>query len=176
MGRPLWGCTLQLLLVLARAVFLGSESGGTHSSISFYQFWDYPDLENEVLVFISSRNRAAQLCPQAQVWVGNQVKGKVKVTLWSTISRPVCPVIRLSLGTRDQFVFHFYGIYFQTFLFLLVRHHPWREDGSVMYSYWPLPVLSLLDPNPNILLLRVCPLWLSRKQLHSNGLVCRAIY
>jgi hypothetical protein len=48
-----WVCRLQLLLVLASAVILGSKSRGTN------------DLEGQVPVFISPRNRIAQLYPQA---------------------------------------------------------------------------------------------------------------
>jgi hypothetical protein len=56
---------LQLLLVLARAVILGSESRGTHDHILLYQIRDSPILEGQVPVFISPRYRMAQLYPQA---------------------------------------------------------------------------------------------------------------
>jgi hypothetical protein len=46
-------CRLQLLLTLVSTVILRSESRGTH------------DLEGQVPVFISPRNRVAQLYPQA---------------------------------------------------------------------------------------------------------------
>jgi hypothetical protein len=60
-----WVCHLQLLLALTSAVILGSESCGTHDHILLSQIWDSPNLEGEVPVFISPRNRVAQLCPQA---------------------------------------------------------------------------------------------------------------
>jgi hypothetical protein len=61
---------LQLLLTLASAVFLGSEFRGTHNQFLWYQIWDSPNLEGQVPVFISPRNRVAQLYPQAlAVWV-----------------------------------------------------------------------------------------------------------
>jgi hypothetical protein len=50
---------------LALAVILGSESRGTHDHILLSQFRDSPNLEGQVPVFISARNRVAQLYPQA---------------------------------------------------------------------------------------------------------------
>jgi hypothetical protein len=57
---------LQLLLALASAVIFGSESRETHMTI-FYcpQIQDSPNLEGQVPIFISSRNRMAQLNLQA---------------------------------------------------------------------------------------------------------------
>jgi hypothetical protein len=56
-----WVCHLQLLLVLASAVIFGSESRGTRDHILLFQIRDLPNLEGEVPVFISPRNRVAQL-------------------------------------------------------------------------------------------------------------------
>jgi hypothetical protein len=53
-----------LLLVLASAVILRSESRGTHDHILLSQIRDSPNLEGQVLVFISARNRVARLYPQ----------------------------------------------------------------------------------------------------------------
>jgi hypothetical protein len=58
-------CYLQLLLTLASAVNLGSDSCGTHDHILLSQIGDSPNLEGQVPVFISPRNRVAQLYPQA---------------------------------------------------------------------------------------------------------------
>jgi hypothetical protein len=58
-------CRLQLLIVLANAVILGSESLGTHDHILLSQIRDLPNLEGQVAIFISSRNRMPQLYPQA---------------------------------------------------------------------------------------------------------------
>jgi hypothetical protein len=76
--RDLWVCwcgvapltrvrvsRLQLLLVLARAVILRSETGGTHDHILLSQIRDSPNLEGQVPVFISLRNMVARLYPQA---------------------------------------------------------------------------------------------------------------
>jgi hypothetical protein len=51
-----------------RQHILGSESHGTHDHILLSQIGDSPNLEGEVHVFISPRNRAAQLYPKALGW------------------------------------------------------------------------------------------------------------
>jgi hypothetical protein len=58
-------CRLQLLLVLASTVVLGSESRGTHDHILLSQIRDSRNLEGQVPVFIYPRNRVVQLYPQA---------------------------------------------------------------------------------------------------------------
>jgi hypothetical protein len=58
-------CRLQLLLALASAGILGSEPRGTHGHILLSQILDSPNLEGQVPVFISPRNKVAQLYPQA---------------------------------------------------------------------------------------------------------------
>jgi hypothetical protein len=60
-----WVCRLQLLLDLASAVILRSESRWIHDHILLSQIRDSSNLEGQVPVFISSRNRVAQLYPQA---------------------------------------------------------------------------------------------------------------
>jgi hypothetical protein len=60
-----WACRLQLLLDLASAVILWSESSGTHDHILLSQIRDSRNLEGQGTVFISSRNRVARLYPQA---------------------------------------------------------------------------------------------------------------
>jgi hypothetical protein len=55
---------LQLLLVLASSVILASKSRGTQDDILLSQIRDSPNLEGSVPVFISPRNRVAQLYPQ----------------------------------------------------------------------------------------------------------------
>jgi hypothetical protein len=59
-----WVSRLQLLLVLAGAVILGSQSGGTHDHILLSHIRDSPNLEGQVPVFISPRNRVARLYPR----------------------------------------------------------------------------------------------------------------
>jgi hypothetical protein len=58
-------CSSQLLLRLASRVFLRSESRWTHDNILLSQYWDSLNLEGQVPVFISPRNRVVQLYPQA---------------------------------------------------------------------------------------------------------------
>jgi hypothetical protein len=58
-------CCLQFLLVLASAVILMSESRGTRDHILLPQIRDCPNLEGQVPVFLSPRNRVAQLYPKA---------------------------------------------------------------------------------------------------------------
>jgi hypothetical protein len=60
-----WVCSLQLLLVLASAVILRSESRGTPDNILHVQIRDFPNLEGQDPVIISPRNRVARLYPQA---------------------------------------------------------------------------------------------------------------
>jgi hypothetical protein len=62
-----WVCRLQLLLDRASAAIFGSETRGTHDQILLSQIRDSPNLEGQVPVFISPRNRVAQLYPQALV-------------------------------------------------------------------------------------------------------------
>jgi hypothetical protein len=50
-----------LLLVLANAVILRSQFRGTHDHILLSQIRESPNLEGQVHVFISSRNRVARL-------------------------------------------------------------------------------------------------------------------
>jgi hypothetical protein len=57
-------CPLQLLLVLASVVILGSGSRGTHDHILLSQIRDSPNLEGQVPIFISPRNGVVHLYPQ----------------------------------------------------------------------------------------------------------------
>jgi hypothetical protein len=60
-----WVCRLKLLLALVSTVILGPESCRTHNHILLSQIRDSPDLEGPVPVFLSPRNRVAQLYPHA---------------------------------------------------------------------------------------------------------------
>jgi hypothetical protein len=59
------GLCLQLLIGLASGVILRSESPGTRSKMLQSQIRDSPNLEDQVPVFISLRNRVARLYLQA---------------------------------------------------------------------------------------------------------------
>jgi hypothetical protein len=52
---------LYLLLALASGVILGSESRGTHCHILLSHILDFRNLEGEVPILISIRNRVTQL-------------------------------------------------------------------------------------------------------------------
>jgi hypothetical protein len=77
-GLLIWGALsdevtnllFTIAAVFASAVILRSESCGAHDHILLSQIWDSPNLEDQVHVFISHRNRVAQLYPQA---LGHQV-------------------------------------------------------------------------------------------------------
>jgi hypothetical protein len=58
-------CRFQMLLGLTRAVILRLESRVTHDHILLSQIRDSLNLEGQVHVFISPRNRVARLYPQA---------------------------------------------------------------------------------------------------------------
>jgi hypothetical protein len=59
-------CRLQLLLILASAVILGSESRGTHDHILLSQIRDSPDLEGQVPVFISTQKHGGPVITPGQ--------------------------------------------------------------------------------------------------------------
>jgi hypothetical protein len=59
-----WVCSLQLLLALASAVILRSDSRGTCDHILLSQIRDSPNLEGQVPVFISPRNGMDRLYPR----------------------------------------------------------------------------------------------------------------
>jgi hypothetical protein len=60
-----WVCRLQLLLVLVSAVIFRSQPRGTNDHILLSQIRDFLNLEGQIPVFISPRNRVAQLYPEA---------------------------------------------------------------------------------------------------------------
>jgi hypothetical protein len=59
-----WVCNLQLLLDLASAVIVESESRGTRDHILLPQIRGSHNLEDQIFVFISPRNRVARLHSQ----------------------------------------------------------------------------------------------------------------
>jgi hypothetical protein len=59
-----WVCLFQLLLVHASTVILRFESREIHYHILLSQIRDSLNLENQVSVFVSSKNSMAQLYPQ----------------------------------------------------------------------------------------------------------------
>jgi hypothetical protein len=69
-GLLMWGAlsddrTGLPFTIAASIIILGSESSGTRDHILLSQIRDSPNLEVQVPIFISPRNRVAQLYPQA---------------------------------------------------------------------------------------------------------------
>jgi hypothetical protein len=61
-----WVCHLQLLLVLASVIIFRSESrAGLMATFNFLRFDTPLNLEGQVPIFISPRNRVSQLYPKA---------------------------------------------------------------------------------------------------------------
>jgi hypothetical protein len=67
-----------------------------------------------------------------------KLKVKVKVTLWPTVSWPVCLAVKQHLEHKTRFLFLSEGC-----RFVHVGRPLWREDESLIYNCcWPLPVQS----------------------------------
>jgi hypothetical protein len=88
---------LQLLLALASADILRSESCGTHNHILLSQIRNSPNLEGQVPVCISTRNRVARLYPQS--------KSKLLYDWRFTANQFVLASSPLRPRTRDFFSF-----------------------------------------------------------------------
>jgi hypothetical protein len=87
-----WVCRLQLLLVLASAVILRSDSRRILDHFLLSQIRYSPYLEGQVTVFISPRNRVALLYPQAL--------GSLFVASYNSQSYDVGIGTRLHAGTH----------------------------------------------------------------------------
>jgi hypothetical protein len=94
--------------------------------------WDFPNLEGQVPVFISPRNRVAQLYPRPLGW-----SDEVEVELlynWQSVSQPVCLGIEHPCGTCDQILLPV-GMLLSRICGLVSMGSPLcREDGSAICS------------------------------------------
>jgi hypothetical protein len=130
-----WFCRLQLLLGLASAVNLRSESHGTHDHILLSQIRDSSNLEGHFPVFISTRNSLS-----------------LNLMLRPTVSRPVCLGISTHLGLTTRFL-----LLSHSCEFVDVGRSLWREGGSVFYNRcWSWPAQSFSSPSPMGLITIFC--------------------
>jgi hypothetical protein len=170
-----WVCYLQLLLVLASAVILRSESHGTHNHILVSQIRDSPNLQGQSPLFISPRNRVAQFYPPAlgSLFVASynsqgyggvirrrlhmgalpppSAKSKVKVTLRVTVGQSWC---------RGPDIY----CCFDSYSLVIVGRPLWREDQIENTSHSCSALLYSLPSNE-----------LFTKNLSSRELVHRAV-
>jgi hypothetical protein len=127
-------CLLYMLLALASAVLLGSESLGTRDHILLSQFWDFPF--RRLLRLAGSRWRYSTPPPHGSLLKLRLVK--VNVMLRPTVCRPVC------LGTKHQS-----GAYDQ--IYITVRHLQACWSGALSLTrgrVCPLPDLVSSNKSP----------------------------
>jgi hypothetical protein len=162
-----WVCNLLLLLVLASAVLLKTIFYCPNS-------WNSPNLEGQVPVFISPRNKVAQIYPRAL--------GSLSVTSYDLQGYGGGILSRLHIGWRWSWFTtngqsaslswcrapiwsHWPDFCFLSddYGFLDVGHPLWWENGSVIYLYncfWALPEQSLLGRSPTELTtIFYCLIW-----------------
>jgi hypothetical protein len=114
---------LQLLLLLASAVILGSEPQGTHDHILLSQIRDSPNLEGQVPVYIFPRNRVAQLHPQAL--------GSLFVTSYDSLSYGGGILTRLHAGPSKNCL-----------IWNLIRQRTAKKTASTSSSIVPVFVAA----------------------------------
>jgi hypothetical protein len=112
-----WVYSLQLLLALASAVILRSDSHETLDHILFPQIRDYPNLGNQVPVFISPRNRVAQLYPRP--WVPFSFSLRLAGLRWRYSTPPgsvlICLLLLYSVSISTETpVDHLYPVSMDT--------------------------------------------------------------
>jgi hypothetical protein len=120
-----WDCRLQLMLVLASAFVLRSEYHEPHDHILLSQTRESPRLEGQVPVFISPRNRVAQLYPQAL--------GSLFVTSYDSQGYGG------SIRPRLHMEFSKINSTYLTVLLIASRHGQHRKHRSSVAVYGPFP-------------------------------------
>jgi hypothetical protein len=144
-GCPLWREVGSVVISCCWASLAQSFSSLSPEGLItiFYclNFWGFLNLEGQVLVFISPKNKVAQLYPQVQV----------QVILQPMMSQSVL-VLGPHLGHMTRFLIlsDIYGRH-------VMGCPPWREDGSIIYSY---NLLSLSGPSPaDLMTTSYCVIW-----------------
>jgi hypothetical protein len=126
-------CLSYMLLVLASAVDLGSESLETRDHILLSQIWDF--LIRRLLRLVGSWWRYSTLPPHGYY---SLLKLSLSLMLRPTVSRPVCLGIKHPSGLTTGFLLP-YGIRntSESCGFVDMGRSLWREDGSVVYNcFW----------------------------------------
>jgi hypothetical protein len=132
-------CSFQFLPGIASAAFLRSESHGIHEHGLLSIFWDSPNMEGQVPVVISPRNRVAQLYHRAL-----ELELELEFVLRPMDSRPVRPWYRAALRPMTR---HYLSLLFSRLtipFFLFLGRPPWREGWHFTLS---LVMKSRDDPN-----------------------------
>jgi hypothetical protein len=128
-------CSFQFLLGIASAVFLESESCWTHENILLSLFLILTQPGGQVHVFISPRNRAAQLYPRAT----DHMELKLRPT---SVGQSV-----LESGSHLELMASLFFCIVNCGI-LDVRCPLWQEDESLIYSYncfWALQSIHSRD-------------------------------
>jgi hypothetical protein len=105
-------CRLQLLLVLANAVNLGSESHRNHGHMLLSQFRDSPNLECQVPYLYPPKEQDGPVIPPGTGFhfPSSSLKIKVKVTLRLTVSQSVSLGVETHLGLMTRYLLLFWQL------------------------------------------------------------------
>jgi hypothetical protein len=146
-----WVCRLQLLRVLASAVILRSKFHRTHFHILLSQIRDSPNLEGQVPVFISPRNRVAQLYSQAlgpllvASYDSQGYSGGIRSRLHTGLCVCLCLSVCLSVKVKIKVTLRLTVSESVS----LVGRALWQEDGSLFcICWWSSPAQSFSGMSP----------------------------
>jgi hypothetical protein len=173
-GHPLWredGSVIYLYNCFwdLQKLLLSGPSPTELTTILYGLIRDAPHLEGHVPIFVSPRNRVAQLYLQelcflfttsynSQIYLQWRysdppphmywLKSKSKLYYDLRSCRTVCLGVRHSSGTCDQFL-SFLQLFLDIYRFVDVGHPLWLEVRSVVYSFcWTSPVQPFWDLSP----------------------------
>jgi hypothetical protein len=142
MGRPIWRKAASVIYSYCWSSSVQSFPGlcpGSHDHILLLQFWGSPRLERKVPVFISPRNRMAQLYGfeqnESEIYLTTDGQSACLSCYQAAIWDPSQRFLSLPWKLTSD-IWGFFNM----------EHPLWREDGSVTHSYncyWALTMLSL---------------------------------